>query len=349
MPKAGKWCILEFDIKGKGLKKMKHMVTANDVAKLAGVSQSSVSRVYFEGAKVSEKTRAKVLAAAEQLGYRPNEFARSLITNKTKIIGLVMKGVENPFYPQVLKQFTTAFKKLGYSVLFVHTQNEEIQPEDVETLLNYNVAGVIITDAAMSLQVAEDFRSNRIPLVFFNRKLNTNEFYSVCCNNLDASRKVAEYLIGQGVQEMVYISGNGNTSTSLEREAGFMEILKRKGINHRKYASDYTYAGGFKTALGMVEQGHVPAAIFAANDIMALGVIDALKKSALRIPEDVKVIGFDNIDMAAWLGYQLTTWEQPIEKMVEKTIEYIMDEIVDYTGLARAVEIDGKLIKRKTA
>ncbi|HWL13630.1 MAG TPA: LacI family DNA-binding transcriptional regulator, partial [Ureibacillus sp.] len=104
---------------------MSHGITAWDVAKLAGVSQSSVSRVFFGGAAVSEKTRKKVLAAAEELGYVPNEFARSLITNKTRVIGLVMKGVHNPFYPQVLKEFTTHFKEMGYSILFVHTNNDE--------------------------------------------------------------------------------------------------------------------------------------------------------------------------------------------------------------------------------
>lgn len=197
---------------------LKINVTAKDVAKLAGVSQSSVSRVYFEGAKVSKKTREKVLAAAKELGYRPNEFARSLITNRTKIIGLVMKGIQNPFYPQVLKQFTIAFKKLGYSILFVYTNNDEIQKEDIEILLKYNVAGVIITDASLSLKVTEDLKAHRIPLVLFNRKIEGKQFYSVCCNNLIASEKIAEYLIDQGCSDVVYIAGNENTSTSRERK-----------------------------------------------------------------------------------------------------------------------------------
>ena len=136
----------------KGVGEMEKLITAMDVAKHAGVSQSSVSRVYFEGATVSAKTRGKVLAAAKELGYRPNELARSLITNRTKIIGIVMKGIQNPFYPQVLKQFTTTFKSLGYSIMFVYTNNDEIQKEDIDTLFNYNVAGVIITDASLSLK-----------------------------------------------------------------------------------------------------------------------------------------------------------------------------------------------------
>lgn len=327
---------------------MKQMVTAKDVAKLAGVSQSSVSRVYFEGAKVTEKTREKVLAAAAQLGYRPNEFARSLITSQTKIIGLVMKNVQNPFYPQVLEKFTAAFKELGYSILFVHTNNDELQAEDVETLLNYNVAGVVITDATMSLEIAEDFKVNKIPLVFFNRKLQTNEFYSVCCNNLEASREVARFLIGKGAEHMVYIAGNANTSTSRERQKGFFELLDRSSVSYEKYSSDYTYKGGYETALQILQTKPLPDAFFVANDIMALGVMDALREKGIHVPIETKVVGFDNIDMANWPTYQLTTWEQPIEKMVEETINYLLSEIQRYTGFAKAIEVDGCLIERKT-
>ncbi|MCH4824713.1 LacI family DNA-binding transcriptional regulator [Planococcus halocryophilus] len=327
---------------------MKSTINAKDVAKLAGVSQSSVSRVYFEGAKVSKKTREKVLAAAEELGYRPNEFARSLITNRTKIIGLVMKGVQNPFYPQVLTQFTNSFKQHGYSVLFVHTNSDEIQTEDIETLLNYNVAGVVITDATMSLNVAESFKENQIPLVFFNRKLSRSNFYSVCCNNLNAGRAIAQYLIAEGLKNAVYISGNENTSTSLEREQGFSEVLEEHKISYTKYVSDYTYEGGYKTALTISGKGNLPSAFFVANDIMALGVLDALRKQEIQVPEQVKVIGFDNISMSSWPAYELTTWEQPIEKMVEETVNYLLSEIAEYTGLAESVELDGEFVKRKT-
>lgn len=327
---------------------MKHTVTAKDVAKLAGVSQSSVSRVFFKGAKVSEKTRAKIMAAAEQLGYRPNEFARSLITNRTKIIGIVMKGVHNPFYPQVLKQFAAAFKEKGYSILFVHTNHDEIEAEDVETLLNYNVAGVIITDAVMALSVGEEFKKHRIPVVFFNRKLNSEEFYSVSCNNLDAGRQVAQYFIAKEVADMAYIAGDADTSTSRDRQKGFQEVLKRKNAAYRHFSSDYTYDGGYKTAMKMIEEGNTPSAIFVANDIMAMGVLDALKKRSIKVPEQTKVIGFDNIEMASWPAYQLTTWEQPIDEMIKITVAYLLYEIDDYTGLAETIEVDGHLVERST-
>jgi len=127
---------------------MRKTITAMDVAKLAGVSQSSVSRVYFEGAAVSVKTKTKVLAAAKELGYHPNEFARSLITNKTKIIGIVMKGVQNPFYAQVLKRFSSAFKKWGYSILFVYTNNDEIEKDFRTSSLAFFTFSIIIVSCS---------------------------------------------------------------------------------------------------------------------------------------------------------------------------------------------------------
>ncbi|MDW0111206.1 LacI family DNA-binding transcriptional regulator [Sporosarcina aquimarina] len=327
---------------------MRETVTAKDVAKLAGVSQSSVSRVYFEGASVSEKTKKRVKEAAEELGYRPNVYARSLITNQSKIIGLVMKGVQNPFYAQALKRFSSLFKKHGYSVLFVYTNNDEIQQEDVETLLNYNVAGVVVTDATMLFSVGEEFKKNNIPLVFFNRKLSTENFYSVCCNNIDASRSIAKYLLSKGASELVLITGKVDTSTSIEREKGFCEVLDHQKVPYRIYNSDYTYEGGYHTAMTVLKEKRLPSAIFVANDIMAFGVIDALRKNGVRIPEDTKIVGFDNIDMASWPAYELTTWEQPIEEMINETVDYLMNEIASYTGLVRDIEVDGKFIERKT-
>ncbi|AMQ04690.1 LacI family DNA-binding transcriptional regulator [Sporosarcina psychrophila] len=327
---------------------MQKLITAMDVAKHAGVSQSSVSRVYFEGATVSAKTREKVLAAAKELGYRPNELARSLITNRTKIIGIVMKGIQNPFYPQVLKQFTTTFKSLGYSIMFVYTNNDEIQKEDIDILFNYNVAGVIITDASLSLNAIEDFKRYKIPLVLFNRKIASNDFYSVCCNNLEASKEIAQFLVDKGSSDIIYIAGNQNTSTSKEREQGFTEALTKNNIALKRIGSDYTYEGGYKIAQQVINENGIPDSFFVANDIMALGVLDALRESSIAIPEATKVIGFDNIEMASWPTYSLTTWAQPINEMVNQTVVYLMSEIEEYTGFADNIEVNGILIERKT-
>ena len=169
-------------------------------------------------------------------------------------------------------------------------------------------------------------------MVLFNRKIASNDFYSVCCNNLDASKTIANFLIEKGSSNMIYIAGNQNTSTSKEREQGFTEILKKNNIPMKKYISDYTYEGGVEIALQLLKENNIPDAIFVANDIMALGVLDGLRESSIFIPTDTKVIGFDNIEMASWPTYSLTTWGQPIEEMVNQTVTYLMSEIDEYTG-----------------
>lgn len=146
----------------------------------------------------------------------------------------------------------------------------------------------------------------------------------MCCNNLNASRKIAEYLAERGAGAMVYISGNEDTSTSREREQGFAEVLEKRSIAYKKYSSDFSYNGGYETAQNILSEDEIPSAVFAANDIMALGVMDAFRNQGVKIPEQVKVIGFDNIDMASWPAYELTTWEQPIEKMVDETVNYLL-------------------------
>jgi len=198
------------------------------------------------------------------------------------------------------------------------------------------------------LNATEDFKKQKIPLVLFNRKINSNDFYSVCCNNLEASKQIAEFLIEKGSTDMAYIAGNGNTSTSKEREQGFTTFLNSTSIPVNKYYSDYTYKGGFNTAKKIIELKALPSAFFVANDIMALGVLDALREYSIAVPTEVKVIGFDNIDMASWPAYKLTTWEQPISDMVNQTVKYILSEIDEYTGFVDNIEINGRFIERHT-
>lgn len=133
-----------------------------------------------------------------------------------------------------------------------------------------------------------------------------------------------------------------------ERERGFSAVLEKNNVHFKKYASDYTYEGGYKTAKKIIAKKQIPAGFFVANDIMALGVVDALRESSIVIPTETKVIGFDNIEMTAWPTYNLTTWEQPITEMVERTVKYLMAEIVEFSGYTENVEINGGLIVRKT-
>lgn len=322
------------------------ITSAIEVAKLANVSQSTVSRVFTPGASVSEKTRKKVMKAAEELNYQPNALARGLITKKTNMIGLAMKDIQNPFYHEVLGLFTQKLKEMGYSVLFVYTENEEIQQEEINHFLEYNVEAIIVTDALLSSNVVTRLKANNIPVILFNRHDKDLKCHSVVCDNVNASRKIASYIYNQGVQDIVFITGKVNTSTSRDRQEGFTEFFKDKHTNITILEGDYTYERSFFLTRDLIQKGHTPEVIFGANDITALGALDALKDCNVNIPDQTMVIGFDDIKMSSWPNYSLSTWAQPIKQMVEKTIDLITTK--EGIHEPELIKLEGEFIHRIT-
>lgn len=329
---------------------MQKQVTASDVAKFLGISQSTVSRVFTPGAKVSEATRTRVLRAAQELGYRPNVLARGLITKKTRIIGLAMGDVRNPFYPDILSKFTKELRKRGYHVLFVNIENDFIEEDEMSQFLDYSVEGVIVTSALLSSSVVSQFMENNIPIVLFNRYHQNSFCHAVCCDNIDGGYQIGEYLIKTGHQKIAYIAGNPNTSTSQDREQGFRRALSQYGYPLVTELGHYTYEGGYEASKRLLNSIQPPDAIFCANDIMALGAIDAAKELSLQIPEDVSFVGFDDIHLASWSGYSLSTWRQPVEEMVLSSIELLIDEIENKGQKREYISkwIKGSLVKRKS-
>lgn len=326
----------------------KKSANASEVAKLAGVSQSTVSRVFTPGLKVSEKTKEKVLEAAKSIGYRPNALARGLIMNKSNMIGIAMKENKNPFYNEVLGEFAKGLREKGYQILFVYTENEEVQQEEIFQFLEYNVEGIIVTDAFLSSNIVSSLHENHIPFVLFNRFNQNVPCHSVSCDNYAAANEIGGYLYEKGYRKLAYITGQLNTSTNIDRQKGFFDAMALKGLVPEVEEGNYTYEGGYAAALNLLKMKNRPDAIFCANDITAFGAIDAIKSSGLSMPGDIAVIGFDNIEMAEWPSYALTTWEQPMKEMVELTIEKLLNEINGELSEPIPLLVKGKLIKRKT-
>lgn len=319
-----------------------------EVAKRAGVSQSTVSRVFTPGASVSPKTRKRVLEAARELGYRPNALARGLIMNKTNIIGLAMRDIQNPFYPEILEKFTKALRSNGYHVLFVHTENEEIDQDEISEFLEYNVEGVIVTDATLSPNIISYLSSNDIPVILFNRRMDGLPCHSVSCDNYAAGKKIGDYLYKLGYRRMAYIRGRKNTSTNDDRERGFSEVLAERGAELYIENGEFTYEGGYNAALRLLSGEGRPEVIFGANDITALGAIDAAKSLGLSVPDDVAVIGFDDIVMASWPSYCLTTWKQPVDEMIAWAVAKLLEEIDGESGPPASALFPGMLVERES-
>jgi len=326
-------------------------ITAQDVAKRAGVSQSAVSRVFTPGASVSDKTMKKVRAAATALGYRPNSLARAMITGKSRIIGLVVAYLDNQFYPVAIEKLSLALQAEGYHVLLFMASNTEGEMERLmEDLLAYQVDGIITASVAISNTVTQRCADAGIPLVMFNRGQPESGLSAITSANALGGRKVARFLVAGGHRRIAHISGWQQSSTGRDRLRGLVEGLAEAGLSPVAVTDgmfDRTIAAD--AARRMMDASTPPDAIFVGNDHMAFAVMDALRNMGLRVPDDVSIVGYDDVPMAAWGAYDLTTVRQPMMRMVDATVDTLIAQINDPARAAQSLEIDAPLILRGSA
>ena len=326
-------------------------VTSFEVAQLAGVSQSAVSRVFTPGASASRKTAEKVQIAAHQLGYRPNVLARAMVSGRSKIIGLVVAYLENQFYPDVLEKFSKVLQAEGYHVLiFMASRTAGNIDKVVGEILDFQVDGIIAASVALSSELSERCRKAGVPMVLFNRSQDDPLMSAVTSANIEGGRKVAKFLLAGGHKKIGYIAGWEGASTQRDREAGFREVLNAAGIElHSREVGDFSSQLARKVTVSMFHEDP-PDAVFVANDHMAISVMDTLRfELGLKVPDDVSVVGYDDVPTAAWKDYDLTTIRQPANRMVAETVEILLTKINDSGADPRRVEINGPLIVRGSA
>jgi DNA-binding LacI/PurR family transcriptional regulator len=326
-------------------------VTSLDVARMAGVSQSAVSRVFTPGASASKKTAEKVRAAATELGYRPNALARAVVSGKSRIIGLVVAYLENQFYPDVLEKLSNALQERGYHVLiFMAAQTSGRIDDVVEEIISYQVDGIIAASVALSSELSDRCRAAGIPMVLFNRSQDDPAMSAVTSDNKAGGRKVAKFLLAGGHKKIGYIAGWEGASTQRDREAGFVEALAESGVSlHARETGQFCMEEA-RAATQRMFASDSPDAVFVANDHMALAVMDTLRfELGQQVPGDVSVVGYDDVPAASWPAYSLTTVRQPANRMVAETVDILLSKIDDRTVPSRRIEIDGPLIVRGSA
>ena len=327
-------------------------ITSQDVARRAGVSQSAVSRVFTPGASFSEKTAAKVRKAADELGYRPNVLARSLITGRSRIIGLVVAYLENYFYPEALEKLSSALKARGYHLLVFLARQTAGDIEDIlQEIVDYQVDGIVVASVALSSQLATRCREAGIPVVLFNRSQDGARLPTVTSDNFSGGREIARFLAAGGHRRIGYIAGWEGASTQRDREAGFRAGLRDAGIElSAREVGDYQFARAGQAARRMFAGADRPDAVFVANDHMAFAVVDVLRfELRLRVPGDVSVVGFDDVPPAAWPAYDLTTVRQEASAMVAETVKMLMANIEDPDAPPHSVCLPATLIPRTSA
>jgi DNA-binding LacI/PurR family transcriptional regulator len=327
-------------------------ITSMEVAKLAGVSQSAVSRVFTPGASSSKKTNELVRKAAAELGYRPNVLARSLITGKSRMIGLVVAYLDNYFYPEALELLSSALQKKGYHVLIFMSGNKEGDIADaVDEILDYQVDGIIAASVSMSSDLAKRCTSAGVPVVLFNRTQDDDRLSAVTSDNFQGGQKVARFLLAGGHKRIGYIAGWEGASTQRDREKGFTEELVRNGQElYAREVGNFNSDEARQAARTMFSKQNFPDAVFVANDAMAIAVIDVIRiELGLQVPEQVSVVGYDDVPISSWPAYDLTTVRQPANRMVAETVSILIESIENKTTTARRIEIDGPLMVRGSA
>ena len=326
--------------------------TAAQVARRAGVSQPTVSRVFTPGSRVSPDKVKRVHEAARELGYRPNTLARSLNTGRSYTVAIVLAYLKNPFYPEALQKLSERFSERGYHVMVFFAANlaEEVDGV-VEGLLAHQVDGIILASTSMSNHLTTRLQELNMPFVLFNRGQESRSLPSVTSANYDGGRMAGRFLAAGGHKRIAHIAGWQKSINGRDRQNGFVDGLAEYGLTPFAIVdSHFRRSMASNATLDMFKGPDVPDAIFASNDHMAFAVLETLRCDlGLRVPEDVSVVGYDDVPMAAWKTYDLTTLRQPVNRMVDETVSMLLDMVENGIYPDGRLEIDSPLIVRGSA
>jgi len=325
-----------------------HPPTEIDVAKLAGVSQSAVSRAFTPGASIAEKTRKKVLNAAEDLGYYQNMMARSLVTKRSNIIALAISYLENPFYAQVVKELSERLRETNrHILLFIAPDGNQVDPA-LERVLNYQIDALIMSGTKASKDLTTRFKKAGVPIIQINRKADYFGISTVQGEDHRGGEIVGRHLLSGGHKRFAFISGIVGSSTSLAREDGYRDFLQSHGINDvQVVCGNNTFEAATSVVRSLLNTKTPPDAIFCASDYMAFAAIDVAKNEfGLGIPNDLSVVGFNNVPGAGHVAYDLTTFSQPASKMVQEAVKLVDELIAQPNSRAKHLLVPGELIVR---
>ena len=304
-------------------------VTSKDNASRLKISQSTVSRALRGDPRVAPRTMARVLEAARQMNYTPNLAARTLITRKTRTVAVVVHDITNPFYPELLEILHNEFALAGYRTVLFNEQTDASAEQHLADLVNGSAAdGIVYVSATLGSPLPG--RPGGVPIVLVNRYVDDVDVDTVVSDNRRGGRLVAEAMVELGHRRIALIAGPDNATTSRDRERGFREQLKASGISFDRSlrrVGQFSHHSGYHWCLDLLASEGRPTAVFAANDLIAFGALDAARRVGVRVPAELSIVGFDDIDMAGWEGFNLTTVRQPLAEMGGSAARLLIERI----------------------
>lgn len=325
-------------------------VTIKDIAKKLNISYATVSRALRDSPEISQDTKEKVKKAAKEMNYQPNAIARGLVTKKTKTIGLILPDITNPFYPQVARGVEETANQEGYSVFLCNSNYEnEKEKAYIDLLISKKVDGIILAPIG---EESLKWNHREIPIVIIGRKNVCPQENFVVIDDKKGGYLATEHLIKNGHSKIMFIGGKEKVESNKERLEGYKLALNKNGIqldanlirnDHFKRESGHIL---MKKAL---QEGIAATAVFAGNDLLALGVLQAIYEYGLKVPQDIAVVGFDNIPTAELPEISLTTIAQPKYKMGVLATQMLLAKIKNPTHRCESIILTPELIVRKTS
>lgn len=324
-------------------------VTSQDVAHAAGVSQATVSRVFAKRGNVQPITAEQVRRVAGELGYRPNVMARAMRTSRTGTVGIVVSRLGNPLYPLMLQTLGPKMVDAGLRMV-VWSVDESDETCAIDAIKERSVDGVLMMTATAESSALREVVKSGLPVVLINRVVDGLPLDQVESDNRAGGTCVAHYFAATGRRRIALIGGPQAPSTIRNRDLGFRDQLAALGAPLKKqltaYVENFSYAAGFAAAMRLLELATPPDAIFCANDVLALGARDAARRRGVRVPEDLWLVGYDDIDMAAWDAFDLTTIRQPINEMCQIATDLLVARIGGSTKTPGKTVVPNDLIIR---
>ena len=323
--------------------------TILDVAKRAGVSKSLVSMVIRGDDRVSPLRREAVLKAIADLGYRPNAMARGLVQRRTRIIGVVVSDLRNPFNGDVVSGILNEAAGLGYRALInTSDRRKDLEVDAIESFLELRVDGLVLATSRIDDQTIER-AAGAVPVVVLGRRTSDDFTDSLTIDNEMGAEIAVDHCVDLGHRAIAHIAGREGIAAR-RRRTGYERAMGRHGLTDHMTIVDggFTEAGGYRGGQALLEQRMLPTAVIAANDLCAIGVLNALEEAGFEIPRDVSLVGYDNTSLAALRHVSLTTIHQPGEDMGRKAMDLLFERIHEGRTEPRHEVVAPSLVVRST-